>query len=409
MASIDLAAWISAMSDEGRVWYVKRLSANDTLATGAHQAGPYVPKDLLFQVLPELDAPTVLNPHVSFVVRIDSHGDERTVRAIWYNNRLHGGTRNEARITNWGGAGSALLDPENTGALSAFAFARHRDGPRLRVWVCRNPTEEDVIEDRFGPVEPGMLVVGTRAAGSAAAKDVLAPCRLDPADMPESWLHGFPAGIEIVRKSVELRPLSNRSADDRLILRRECEFEIFLSVEEALETPRIRAGFGSVTEFVAHAQGILQRRKARSGRSLELQMREVLVESDFKEGIDFAHQPESEAGKRPDFLFPSEEAYKDQNTDSSRLRMLATKTTCKDRWRQVINEADRIRTKHLLTLQEGVSVNQFLEMQQAGIQLVVPASLVSTYPSAVQPRLLTISSFLAEIRASISEAGGHAS
>lgn len=386
------------MSAQDCAWYVKRLSANDTLATGAHQAGPYVSKDLLFEVLPELDAPAVLNPDINFAVRIDSHGDERTVRAIWYNNRLHGGTRNEARITNWGGVGSALLDPENTGAIAAFAFSRHKDGPRLRVWVCRNLSDEEAIEDRFGPVEPGMLIVGTRGAGREPASEVLSPCRIDPDDMPESWRRGFPTGIEIVRMSVELRPLSNRSADDRLVLRRDCEFEIFLSVEEALETPRIRAGFESVTEFVAHAQGILQRRKARSGRSLELQMREVLVEADFEEGVDFDHQPESEAGKRPDFLFPSEAAYKDPTIDPSRLRMLATKTTCKDRWRQVINEADRIRTKHLLTLQEGVSANQFAEMQQAGIQLVVPASLVSKYPAVVQPSLLTVGSFLAELR-----------
>ena len=26
------------------IWYVKRLSANDTLASGAHQAGPYIPQ-----------------------------------------------------------------------------------------------------------------------------------------------------------------------------------------------------------------------------------------------------------------------------------------------------------------------------------------------------------------------------
>lgn len=398
MATIDLSEWIAAMSAQGCAWYVKRLSANDTLATGAHQAGPYVPKDLLFDVLPELNAPTKLNPDVSFVVSVDSHADERMVRAIWFNNRLHGGTRNEARITNWGGAGSALLDPENTGAIAAFAFSRNGDVPRLRVWVCRNLSDEDLVEDRFGPVEPGMLIVEARAAGSRPTSEVLSPCRLDPADMPESWLRAFPPGVEIVKKSVELRPLSNCSADERLVLRRACEFEIFLSVEDALETPRIRAGFESVTEFVTHAQGILQRRKARSGRSLELQMREVLMEADFKEGVDFAHQPESEGGKRPDFLFPSEAAYKDPTVDPSRLRMLATKTTCKDRWRQVINEADRIRTKHLLTLQEGVSENQFAEMKQAGVQLVVPAPLVPKYPPAVRPSLLTVESFLAELR-----------
>ncbi len=45
--------------------------------------------------------------------------------------------------------------------------------------------------------------------------------------------------------------------------------------------------------------------------------------------------------------------------------MLAVKTTCKDRWRQILNEAQRIKPKHLLTLQEGVSHRQFDEMQES--------------------------------------------
>ena len=78
--------------------------------------------------------------------------------------------------------------------------------------------------------------------------------------------------------------------------------------------------------------------------------------------------------------------------------MLAAKTTCKDRWRQVINEADRIQTKHLLTLQEGVSEGQFREMQEAGIQLVVPAGLYQAFPDTVKPHLMNLESFIADVR-----------
>ncbi len=78
--------------------------------------------------------------------------------------------------------------------------------------------------------------------------------------------------------------------------------------------------------------------------------------------------------------------------------MLAAKTTCKDRWRQVINEADRIGTKHLLTLQEGLSENQFREMTDAKVLLVVPAPLVKSYPASVQPHLQTLESFIADVR-----------
>ncbi|MCE3520131.1 restriction endonuclease, partial [Escherichia coli] len=82
-------------------------------------------------------------------------------------------------------------------------------------------------------------------------------------------------------------------------------FEIFRSVEQAIELPFIQAGFATVDDFIARAQTVLQRRKARSGRSLELHTRAIFVEERLVEGTHFAHQPESEPGKRPDFLFPS--------------------------------------------------------------------------------------------------------
>ena len=78
--------------------------------------------------------------------------------------------------------------------------------------------------------------------------------------------------------------------------------------------------------------------------------------------------------------------------------MLAAKTTCKDRWRQVLNEASRVPTKHLLTLQEGVSEGQFSEMREADVRLVVPADLHDAYPKAVRPHLLTFGGFLGEVR-----------
>jgi hypothetical protein len=68
----------------------------------------------------------------------------------------------------------------------------------------------------------------------------------------------------------------------------------------------------------------------------------------------------------------------------------------KDRWRQILNEARRIDTKHLLTLQEGVSPEQFAEMEEEGVVLVVPKSLHTAYPKSVRPKLLTLSQFIAE-------------
>lgn len=78
--------------------------------------------------------------------------------------------------------------------------------------------------------------------------------------------------------------------------------------------------------------------------------------------------------------------------------MLAAKTTARDRWRQVVNEADRIPVKHLLTLQEGVSENQHAEMAAAKVQLVIPTSLIAAFPESIRPRLMTLDQFIYDVR-----------
>ncbi len=403
MALADLSAWLSAQSREDVVWYVKRLAANDTLATESHQAGPYVPKDFLLSVLPALNRPEVKNPDARFPLSVDSHNEQAAVRAIWYNNKLFGGTRNETRLTNFGGRSSALLNPESTGSVTVFAFSTEGSGSSVRVWVARSPDEEELIEDVVGPVEPGRWVLWSASPQlqltlPIAGVEARANCTLSPDEMPAGWLTSFPSGAELIRKAIELRPATELAADARILRRRECEYELFRSVEEVVELPRIGEGFASIDEFVARAQTILQRRKARAGRSLELHTREILLEEGFEQDRSFSHGTESDPGRRPDFLFPSAKAYRDQAFPASSLRMLAAKTTCKDRWRQILNEADRVEMKHLLTLQEGVSVNQFREMTDAGVKLVVPKGLHDAYPAAVKAELMTLKAFLEEVR-----------
>ncbi|MBV8893937.1 MAG: type II restriction endonuclease [Acidobacteria bacterium] len=405
MAGADLTEWLDQHSGPEFIWYVKRLSGNDTLANKSHQVGPYIPREFLFELFPDLNKPTTHNPDHYFPLFIDSHPDARRIRAIWYNNKLRGGTRNETRLTQFGGACSALLDPESTGALTVFAFHVQPGGSatECHVWVCRNETEEDFIEDRIGPVEPGKALIWSVRHGAIPQLLSEEPlprvnCRLSANEIPPPWLTQFPTGETIIAKTVELRSDSRLDPDRRLLRRRECEFEIFQSVEEAVELPVIKAGFETIDKFIARAQTVLQRRKARSGRSLELHTRRLFIEERLAEGTDFSHQPQSEPGKRPDFLFPSEAAYHDRSFPDDQLRMLAVKTTCKDRWRQILNEADRIPAKHLLTLQEGISVNQFQEMVQARVQLVVPEPLKTKFLSSVQEHLQTLESFIADVR-----------
>lgn len=404
---MELGDWLNEYSGPNYTWYVKRLSGNDTLANKAHQAGPYIPKELLFDVLPSLGRVDVENPDIRFDVYVDSHADYRQIRAVYYNSKRHKQQKNgrdETRLTNWGGSESALLDPESTGALTIFAFAVGQGAtPECHVWVCRHETEEDLVEDRIGPVEPGKSFIQPvggviQANLFTTAATVRASCWLTPAEIPAAWLTKFPSGAEIIAKAAKLQSHDNLMPDLRLMKRRACEYEIFRSVEEAVVLPLIKAGFADIDEFISRAQTILQRRKSRSGRSLELHAREIFVEEKLVEGTDFSHQPESEPGKSPDFLFPSEAAYKDTHFPPEKLRMLAVKTTVKDRWRQILNEANRVEQKHLLTLQEGISETQFKEMIDAKVKLVVPKPIIEKFPSSVQPHLQTLESFIGDMR-----------
>ena len=412
--TLDFASWLSIYSASNYQWFAKRLSGNDTLANDAHQAGPYIPRNVLFQIFPSLDNPKKKNPDIRFRISVDSHGDTRTVRAMWYNNRLFGGTRNETRITGFGGKQSALLDPENTAALAIFAFrldAENKDTV-CRIWICRNTEEEDLAENHIGVIEPGQWILHTfgkegvteRSEGEKKSRK---NCWLAEEEIPASWISHFPSGIEVIRKTIELRPeFGDYPPDKRLLKRRDCEFEIFRSLEETIELPRIQGPFTSIDVFLDIAQSILQRRKSRSGRSLELHVKEIFLEESLVEEVNFSHQPISEIGKKPDFLFPSSSQYHDRMFPDEQLRMLAVKTTCKDRWRQILNEADRIQKKHLLTIQQGISLNQFREMQTHGVKLVVPYSLISQYHEDIRPEIMTLESFINEIR-DLGKAWGH--
>src|SRR5690606_20018622 len=136
-----------------------------------------------------------------------------------------------------------------------------------------------------------------------------------------------------------------------------------------------------VNDFIIVANSIANRRKEGSGRSMELNLEYTFRE----EGLSiFDTQCRTEVNKRPDFIFPGCDAYHDNRYPDDRLRMLGVKTTVKDRWRQILNEANRIRNPFLFTLQQGVSENQFNEMKEENVTLVVPATLKDAFPESIR-------------------------
>lgn len=399
---MELEDWLEEVSRAGFVWYLKRLSGNDTQLTGGHQAGPYVPKELAFRLMPHLTDTEQKNPRGEVCLKVLPDGFEASSNIIYYNNKFHDNPvsgRNETRLTGLGGKENPLLEPENTGALVVFAFELATP-VKCQVWICRNNEEEVQLEDLTGPVEPGEPVIWepTRKFRSEGTEVHAGSCVLRPDEIPEDWLDAFPSGMEIIRKAINLRPDLDRSADERILRRRDCEYEVFRSVEKAFYTPEIRKGFSTLDEFLALAQTILQSRKSRAGKSLEYHAKSIFDEEGLKEGVDYEYNPKIEGNKKPDFLFPTVNNYNDLSFPAEKLTVLAAKTTCKDRWRQVLNEADRVSVKYLLTLQEGVSVNQFSEMAASGVKLVVPGRLQKKYPEIIRDQIWSLGDFLTNVK-----------
>ena len=85
--------------------------------------------------------------------------------------------------------------------------------------------------------------------------------------------------------------------------------------------------------------------------------------------------------------------------------MLGAKTTCKDRWRQVLAEAKRIEHKHLLTLEAAISTHQTDQMKEHKLQLVIPFGLHETFTAAQQRTLLTVANFTTLVKEREDRAG----
>ena len=170
---------------------------------------------------------------------------------------------------------------------------------------------------------------------------------------------------------------------------------LFRTLEKHLLADRLSRGFANDSEgFLQFSLSVLNRRKSRVGLALENHLEVVLMHNEI--GYDRAAQTEGKA--RPDFLFPGGKEYRNASFESHLLTMLGVKSTCKDRWRQVLTEAARIDTIHLLTLETAISQDQTRQMQQHRLQLVVPRKLQPTYFAEQITVLMDLGSFIQLVR-----------
>ncbi len=178
------------------------------------------------------------------------------------------------------------------------------------------------------------------------------------------------------------------------------EEHIFRLLERHIVQKRLEEGFGEsgvdVDEFIKVSLSIQNRRKSRVGHAFENHIEEVLRQN----SVAFERGVRTEGKQKPDFLFPGRAAYIDPGYFDTKLRMLGAKTTCKERWRQVLAEANRIAEKHLITMEPSVSSDQTEEMKLKGLQLVVPTPIHSTYKAEQQEWLMSFKQFISALSVS---------
>lgn len=185
-------------------------------------------------------------------------------------------------------------------------------------------------------------------------------------------------------------------ADAVLMAWLEREELLFRRLERHIVAERLRSGFmaedesADVDGFLSFSLSVQNRRKSRAGQSLENHLEAIFG----ARGIRHSRGAETENRNKPDFLFPGQAEYRDPAFSPALLTMLASKSTLKDRWRQVLPEATRIPDKHLLTLEPAISENQTDQMKAERLQLVLPAKLHETYRDSQRSWLMSLGDFV---------------
>lgn len=293
-------------------------------------------------------------------------------------------------------------------------IARKPDGTLLVVITPPCSTSEQQIRWLFGidriPAKgfEVLEVQGQRLVHMAEAS-ILEELGIEVRQDDESWLDrilarfsdGFPTTADFsafARETCSLGATPVLDPDAALITWIEHEEMLFRTLERQIVQSQLDAGFRDVEHFVEFSLSVQNRRKSRVGYALEHHLAKIFEVN----SLPFERQVVTENRSKADFLFPGAVQYHDKAYPADKLIMLASKSSCKDRWRQALAEAARISQKHLLTLEPAISIHQTNEMRAHNLQLVVPRDVMCTYTSAQQEWLFDLTSYVSFVRSKVS-------
>lgn len=372
---------------EGNIAFSKFITANDTGATGGHQAGFHIHKNswnLFFSTS------GIKGKNKDVYIKIKWQNDFETDSRVTY----YGvGTRNEYRLTRFG-RGFPFLTEDNIGDLLILS---KRAEKYYEGFVLTNDEDIESFFNAFGisPTQTNGILPKTNAL---AVEEIV---KLFIEKFISSLSVDFPPTLELAKGARDIFFQAYHSTDLAVIQRPdkellnwiETEFELFKAIENNRYNELIKTPFTTVDYLIQTANTILNRRKSRAGKSLEHHLSQVF--NIWK--LNFTSQAITEANKKPDFIFPDIETYSSEPIGSKKLVFLGAKTTCKDRWRQIVGEADKIPHKYLFTLQQGISGNQLKEMKLSNVSLVVPKPYLSNFPKEHQEDIWTLETFVRHV------------
>ncbi|MCW3490229.1 type II restriction endonuclease [Dethiobacter alkaliphilus] len=361
-----------------QAFFCKFLSANDAGSTGSHQAGIYMPQNA-YEIM--FDTPGEKGQNKDRYIEIRWQNDFTTKsRFIYYGQK----TRNEYRITRFG-RGFPFLSDSHIGDLFILVQA---EPDYYLGYLLSSDDEIDSFLEFFGmsPSDTNRFIKNNSTVENEGHLFSRYISNLE-VDFPET------KDLAEVARKIYYKVYDRKKAeeiDDLLLNWLEMEYSLFRAIERDRYSYLLSESIASIEEYINQANKILNRRKSRAGKSLEHHLTAIFN----IEKIPFSSQAVTEGSKKPDFIFPGAKAYHDKSYDRSGLIFLGAKTTCKDRWRQILNEADEIKVKHLFTLQQGISENQLNEMYCNNVVLVVPRKYISTFPKTFRHKIFSLESFI---------------
>ena len=247
-------------------------------------------------------------------------------------------------------------------------------------------------------VDTKSLDLATSSILSALGLDAIEPVDVLLGELIDKFGVTFPKTSvfsEFARKTIPLKLDAANTPDLALEEWMKHEELLFRTMERQIVGERLIKPFESVESFISFSLSVQNRRKSRVGHALENHLEAVFKAS----SVTYQRGAKTEGNSKPDFLFPSADKYREATRHATGLHMLAAKSTCKDRWRQILAEAEKIPVKHLFTLETAISVGQTTEMISHSVQLVVPPSVGKTYLPTQCDQLISLEQFIGVLRA----------